>query len=69
MKGLYEVMFGTAAVLVVMIWSQVLADTLDIPEVYTSTLTQQCERVINYAEGDEYSCDNLPEVYNKVWVR
>ena len=52
MKGLYEVMFGTAAVLVVMIWSQVLADTLDIPE-----------------EGDEYSCDNLPEVYNKVWVR
>ena len=69
MKGLYEVMFGTAAVLVVMIWSQVLADTLDMSEVHVSSLTEECVRVINYTETHDYSCDNLPATYSHVWVK
>jgi len=69
MKGLNEVMFGTAAVLVVAIWSQAVATTLDMPEVHLSSLTEECVRVINYTERHDYSCDNLPATYNHVWVR
>ena len=69
MKGLYEVMFGTAAVLVVAIWGNAIGNTLDIPEVHVSSLTDQCVRVTNYAEDDDYSCQNLPKTYNHVWVK
>jgi hypothetical protein len=69
MKGLYEVMFGTAAVLVVAIWSQAVATTLDMPEVHLSSLTEECVRVINYTESHDYSCQNLPATYNHVWVK
>jgi hypothetical protein len=69
MNGLKEVMFGTAAVLVVAIWSQAVATTLDIPEVHVSSLTEECVRVINYTETHDYSCDNLPATYSHVWVK
>jgi len=69
MKGLYEVMFGTAAVLVVAIWSQAVATTLDMPEVHLSSLTEECVRVVNYTESHDYSCQNLPKTYNHVWVK
>ena len=69
MKGLGEVMFGTAAVLVVAIWAQAMETTLDIPEVHVSSLTEECVRVINYTETHDYSCDNLPATYSHVWVK
>lgn len=42
---------------------------LDLPDVHFSVTTEQCVKVLNYAEGDMYSCDNMPERYNHVWVQ
>lgn len=38
-----------------------------IPDVYVSSTTGKCRNVDNY--GDKiYTCANLPERYNTVWV-
>ena len=39
------------------------------PQVYVSNSTNECVRVINYSESDEWSCENLPELYTHVWVK
>jgi len=44
-------------------------NALDMPTVESSNATGECVEVINYAEGDDYDCDNLPERYNHRWVR
>jgi len=41
---------------------------LDQPDVHFSNSTGECVKVLNYAEGDLYSCDDLPKRYNHVWV-
>jgi len=41
---------------------------LDQPDVHFSNSTGECVKVINYAENDRYSCDDLPKRYNHVWV-
>jgi len=47
-----------------------LADgILNMPDVHVSHSTGKCVEVLNYAEGDRYSCDNLPSKYNRVWVQ
>ena len=48
----------------------VFADyALSIPDVYVSYETNQCVQVLNYAEGDTYSCENMPTKFNHVWVQ
>jgi len=37
------------------------------PDVYVSNTTNECVKVINY--GSDYSCENMPTKYNKVWVK
>jgi hypothetical protein len=39
------------------------------PQVHVSNSTNECVRVINYNASDDYSCDNLPELYSHVWVK
>lgn len=39
------------------------------PQVHVSNSSNECVRVINYSESDEYTCDNLPELYSHVWVK
>jgi hypothetical protein len=41
---------------------------LSIPDVHFSYSTDACVTVLNYAEGDNYSCENLPSKFNHVWV-
>jgi len=31
------------------------------PDAYFSHATGECVKVVNYAEGDNYSCENLPK--------
>lgn len=44
-------------------------NALDMPTVESSNATGECVEVINYAKGDDYDCDNLPERYNHRWVK
>lgn len=41
----------------------------DSPQVHVSNSSNECVKVINYSKSDEYTCDNLPELYSHVWVR
>lgn len=69
MKGLNEVFISIVAIIVVMVYSNALSNALDLPDVHVSNSTQECVGVVNYAEGDDYSCQNLPTKYNHVWVK
>jgi len=42
---------------------------MSIPDVHFSYSTDACVQVLNYAEGDNYSCENLPTKFNHVWVQ
>lgn len=49
--------------------AKVSMDMLSIPDVKVSYSTNQCIGVTNYAEGDAYTCSNLPPKYNHIWVK
>ena len=38
------------------------------PDVHVSNETNKCVKVINY-NNEGYSCNNMPERYNHVWVK
>ena len=42
---------------------------LSIPDVYVSYSTDECVNVVNYREGDDYTCENMPKKFNHVWVQ
>ena len=43
-------------------------NTLGMPDVHISHSTGECVEVINYDERFNYTCENLPEKYNHIWV-
>ena len=45
-----------------------ILDAMSIPDVHYSYSTSECVKVLNYAEGDKYSCENLPTKFNHVWI-
>tara|TARA_B110000259_G_scaffold164981_1_gene191465 strand:+ start:2044 stop:2280 length:237 start_codon:yes stop_codon:yes gene_type:complete len=53
----------------VVILSKYVLDMLSIPDVQFSYSSSECVKVLNYAEGDKYSCENLPSKFNNVWVK
>lgn len=44
-------------------------DAMSLPDVHFSYETDECVRVLNYVESDQYSCENLPNKFNHVWVK
>lgn len=45
-----------------------LNNAISLPDVYFSYSSQECVKVVNYAEGHNYSCENLPNRYHHSWV-
>lgn len=39
-----------------------------LPDVWFSYSSGDCVKVLNYVEGDNYSCENLPPRYYHVWT-
>jgi len=46
-----------------------MTSAAQMPDVYVSHSTGECVKVINYDERFDYTCENLPEKYNHVWVK
>lgn len=46
----------------------IIESALSIPDVWFSYSTDECVQVINYVEGENYSCENMPSKFNHVWV-
>jgi hypothetical protein len=41
---------------------------MELPDVWFSYSTGDCVKVLNYAQGDNYNCENLPKRFYHVWV-
>lgn len=41
---------------------------VSLPDVWFSYSTGDCVKVLNYAQSDNYSCENLPKRFYHVWV-
>ena len=68
MKFIVESTFVIAAIVVFgFVWGS--PGIWDSPQVHVSNSSNECVKVINYSKSDEYTCDNLPELYSHVWVR
>ena len=63
-----SIVAGLVGVIVLVVAVNYLESVLDQPDVHFSNSTGECVKVLNYAENDLYSCDNLPKRYNHVWV-
>lgn len=55
-----------------LVWAMLQA--VDMPEVHVSSATGECVAVVDFRTKDEgreseYSCDRLPDRYDRVWVR
>ena len=48
---------------------KITTDLTNIPDVYVSNLTQECIKVLNYVEHENYTCYDMPSRYNQVWVQ
>lgn len=46
-----------------------MSSAAHMPDVHVSHSTGECVKVINYDERFDYTCENLPEKYNHVWVK
>lgn len=63
------VVAGLVGAIVLVVAVSYVDSVLDQPDVHFSVTTEQCVKVLNYAEGDLYSCDDMPKRYNHVWVQ
>ena len=69
MKAIFDYAVSVVIVLGMIIGlAYALTTSLGIPDVHFSHSTGDCVEVINYEEGDNYSCENLPSKFNHVWV-
>jgi hypothetical protein len=59
---------GSVATLLAFCIGVILYTVESDPTVHFSWSTEECVEVINY-NGSNYTCDNLPDRYNHVWVK
>jgi len=58
-----------AIVATVVVLFSLLDEAFSIPDVQFSYSTNECVKVLNYVEGENYSCENMPTKFNHVWVQ
>ena len=57
----------TAGLFAILAYAGVTA--IMLPDVEMSYESGYCVKVINYAQGDAYNCENMPAKFNHVWVK
>lgn len=68
-QTLKDILGGTVLVIFLLTFFSVIMNALNTPEVYVSNTTGKCVDVMNYADGDNYTCENMPSKYTHIWVR
>ncbi len=63
------VLIGATAGVILGFTVNAVETALDMPDAYWANTTNECVGVVNYTKNDEFSCENLPSKYNKVWVK
>ena len=67
-KNLIAMLYTFISIIAVTIFTCILFNSLNTPEVEVSWSTKQCIRVV-YMDGTTDTCDNKPEKYDIVWVK
>jgi hypothetical protein len=62
------VLFGLTFGVGIAVWINAIHNVIDMPDVLVSNSTGECVDVFNYREKDQYTCQNLPDRYNHIWV-
>ena len=47
----------------------IVDSALSLPDVQFSYKTNECVKVLNYVEDENFSCENLPSKFNHVWIQ
>ena len=69
MKHVTEVLLAMGAIVSALGAAFVIGSYMDgIPDVHFSNATGTCVKVVNFNEN-EYTCNDLPEKFNTVWVK
>ena len=69
MKHVTEVLLAMGAIVSALGAAFVIGSYVDsIPDVHFSNATGTCVKVVSFNE-DEYTCNDLPEKFNTVWVK
>lgn len=63
-----EFTFGLVVAVGIGLFTYLFLTAMAMPDVWFSYSTGECVSVVNYVEGDNYSCENLPSKFNHVWV-
>lgn len=64
-----EFAHGFVVAICIGVITYVFLTAMALPDVWFSYSTDECVKVINYVEGDNYSCENMPSKFNHVWVQ
>ena len=64
-----EFTFGLLIAICAGLISYLFLSAMAMPDVWVSYSTDECVKVINYNEGDNFSCENMPSKFNHVWVK
>ena len=64
-----EFAFGFVIAICVGVIINLFLSAMAMPDVWFSYSTDECVKVINYVEGDNFSCENMPSKFNHVWVQ
>ena len=68
-KMIKTIITGTVVAGLFGIVAYAAAGAIMLPDVEMSYETGYCTKVINYAQGDAYNCENMPIKFNHVWVK
>ena len=63
-----EFAFGFVIAICIGVITYLFLTAMAMPDVWVSYSTDECVKVINYNEGDNFSCENMPSKFNHVWV-
>ena len=63
-----EFIFGFVVDICIGVITYLFLTAMAMPDVWVSYSTGECVTVVNYDEGDNYSCENMPTKFNHVWV-
>jgi|TARA_R110000851_G_C12708618_1_gene527034 hypothetical protein len=62
------VVIGALAGVLIGVTVNAIETAFEMPDALWSNTTNECVNVVNY-DNNDYSCENLPSKYNKIWVQ
>ena len=69
MNNIKEILFVSVCTIAIVAGiTHSVNSALALPDVWFSYSSNECVKVVNYLEDDNYTCDNLPGRFYHVWV-